>query len=78
MPFPLVLLRVKRWGTSLGVVLPRLLRDEMGLAINDVIAVRIHKPYATMAVWRASDIIKLGTVDVNTLPPLNPRELTNG
>ena len=76
MPFPLVLLRVKRWGHSFGVVLPPMMRAELGISIGDVIAVRVHKPFATLCVWRATDLFKLGEVPVAALPPLNPKELT--
>jgi antitoxin component of MazEF toxin-antitoxin module len=76
MPFPLVLLRVKKWGHSFGVTLPPMLRAELGISIGDVIAVRLHKPFGTFCVWRASDAIRLGEVPVGALPPLNPKELT--
>lgn len=76
MAFPLVILKVKKWGCSFGVVLPRILRDELNLSIGDVIAVRVHKPFATFCVWRAADAVQLGEVPVGALPPLNPKELT--
>ena len=76
MPFPLVILKVKKWGSSFAVVLPRLLREELNLTLGDVIAVRVHKPYATLCVWRAKDAVTLGEVPVSALPPLNPKEVT--
>jgi len=76
MPFPLVILKVKKWGSSFAVVLPRMLREEMNLTLGDVIAVRVHKPYATFCVWHAKDAVTLGEVPVGALPPLNPKEVT--
>jgi len=78
MAFPLVILRVKKWGTSFAVILPRLLREELNLTLGDVLAVRVHKPYATFCVWRGADAVQLGEVQVATLPPLNPKELNRG
>jgi antitoxin component of MazEF toxin-antitoxin module len=76
MPLPLFILRVRRWGDSYGVTLPLMLRRELGVGAGDVLALRVHKPYATFCVWRAADAIALGQTDVATLPPLNPKELT--
>jgi len=75
MPFPLVLLRVKKWGCSFAVVLPRMLREELNLSLGDILAVRVHKPYATFCVWRATDAVLLGEVPVSALPPLSGKEL---
>jgi hypothetical protein len=77
MGFPLVVMRVKKWGDSWVIILPRTLREELGLTVGDLVAMRIHKPYATLCRWRPEDVIPLGTVDVAKLPPLSPRELKN-
>lgn len=72
MHFPLVPLRVKKWGTSLVVLLPANLREDMDIHEGDIIAVRIHRPYATFCVWPMNKLAPLGEVDVNALPPRDP------
>lgn len=78
MGFPLVPLRVKKWGTSLCVVLPRNLREDMDIHEGDIIAIRIHRPYATFCIWPMNKLAPLGEVDVKALPPLNPLRASNG
>lgn len=70
--FPLVPLRVKSWGKSLVVILPRSLREDMQIHEGDIIALRVHRPYATFCVWPMTRLAPLGEVDVAALPPLNP------
>ncbi len=72
MGFPLVPLRVKRWGQSLAVLLPRNLREDMHIHEGDIIAIRIHYPYATFCVWPMNKLAPLGEVPVEALPPRDP------
>lgn len=74
--FPLVPLRVKNWGKSLCVILPRSLREDMNIHEGDIIAIRVHCPYATFCVWPLTKLAPLGEVDVNALPPLTPVRFT--
>lgn len=78
MHFPLVPLRVKKWGTSLVVILPVNLREDMDIHEGDIIAVRVHRPYATFCVWPMNKLAPMGEVDVRALPPLNPMKAPNG
>lgn len=77
MGFPLVPLRVKRWGQSLALIIPRNLRDDMNIHEGDIIAIRIHRPYATFCVWPMTKLAPLGEVDVRALPPLDPMKTSN-
>lgn len=70
--FPLVPLRVKAWGKSLCVILPRSMREDMHIHEGDIIAVRLHPPYGTFCVWPMARLAPLGEVDVAALPPLEP------
>lgn len=70
--FPLVPLRVKNWGKSLCVILPRSLREDMNIHEGDILAIRVHGPYATFCVWPLTKLVPLGEVPVDALPPLSP------
>lgn len=72
MGFPLVPLRVKKWGQSYALILPKNLRDDMNIHEGDIIAIRVHRPYATFCVWPMTRLAPLGEVDVRALPPLDP------
>ena len=72
MHFPLVALRVKKWGQSLCVVLPRNLREDMNIHEGDILAIRVHRPFATFCVWPMNKLAPMGEVDVRALPPTNP------
>lgn len=75
MEFPLFVLKVKKWGTSQAVILPRGLREALKISLGDIIAVRAHAPYATFCVWRGDVAVSLREIPVRALPPLNPKEL---
>jgi len=75
MGFPLVPVRVKRWGTSLAFIIPRNLREDMDIHEGDIIAIRVHRPYCTFCVWPMSKLAPLGEVDVAVLPPTDPMRL---
>lgn len=73
--FPLVPVRVKRWGQSLAFIIPRNLREDMDIHEGDIIAIRVHRPYATFCVWPMQKLAPLGEVDVAVLPPTDPLRL---
>jgi antitoxin component of MazEF toxin-antitoxin module len=75
MGFPLVPVRVKRWGSSLAFVIPKGLRDDLHIGEGDIIAIRVHQPYATFCVWPMNKLAPLGEVPVDTLPPKDPTRL---
>ncbi len=75
MGFPLFALRVKRWGGSLCFVIPRNLREDLNIGEGDVIAIRVHAPYATFCVWPLNKIAPIGRVPPDELPPLDPLKL---
>lgn len=75
--FPLVPLRVKRWGNSYVVVLPQSFMDDLHVHEGDIIAVRIHAPYATFCVWPLNRLAPMQDVDVKALPPLNPQKVAD-
>jgi hypothetical protein len=73
--FPLVPLRVKRWGQSLCVILPRNLREDMDIHEGDIIAIKVHRPYATFCVWPMTKLVPLGEVPIDALPPRDPMKV---
>ncbi len=75
MGFPLVAIRVKRWGSSFAVVLPKNLREDLDIHEGDIIAIRVHRPYGTFCVWPMNKLAPLGEVGVDELPPTNPMKL---
>jgi len=77
MSFPLVVVRVKHWGKSLAFVIPRNLREDMDIHDGDIIAIRVHRPFATFCVWPMNKLAPMGEVDVRALPPRDPMRPTN-
>jgi hypothetical protein len=70
--FPLFALRVRWVGSSLALLIPKNLRDQLQIHHGDIVAIRVHAPYATFCVWPMNKLVPLGEVPVDTLPPREP------
>ncbi len=75
MGFPLIAVRVKRWGSSLAFIIPRNLRDDLHIGEGDIIAIRIKPPYGHFCVWPINKLVPLGEVNLDELPPLDPMKV---
>ena len=75
MEFPFWALRVKAWGTSHVVILPTGLRQMLDIHEGDILAIRVHKPYATFAVWPMTKAVPIVDIPAKALPPLNAEGL---
>lgn len=75
MDYPLFVMKVKKWGTSQAIILPTAMRKHLNISLGDIIAIRVHPPYATFCVWRGDVAVSLRDIPVRALPPLNPKEL---
>lgn len=75
--FPLNVLRVKNWGGSFVVSIPPTIRAAMHLQHGDLLAVKIFDKYLVAVRWPRPQIISLGDIPVDALPPLSPKGLKN-
>ena len=78
MGFALTPVRVKKWGSSYAVVIPRNLREDLSIHEGDILAIRVHPPYATFCVWPANRVVPMEDVTKDVLPPLEPSKVKRG
>lgn len=71
----LVVGRVRKSGNSIVFVLPKYLRDEMGILEGDMLCIRVHLPYATFCKWPTPHVPHLAEVRHEDRPPLDAKEL---
>lgn len=75
MGFPLVAVRVKKWGSSYAILLPRNLREDLQIGEGDIIAIRVKPPYGHFCVWPMTKLAPLGEVPIEELPPREPMKV---
>jgi hypothetical protein len=50
----------------------------MHVGEGDIVAVRVHLPYATFCVWPMTKLAPIGEVPVDALPPRDPLKVRRG
>ena len=69
----LAIARVRRTGNSTVFVLPKIVREAMGLCVGDTICMRVHLPYATFCKWPPAYVPTIAEIPAEDRPPLDAR-----
>lgn len=72
--FPLYAQRVWENGSGLCFALPKGLCAQIGLAVGDVVVVRVHPPFASLRVLRKEIAVPVEGFTAEELPPANLRD----
>jgi bifunctional DNA-binding transcriptional regulator/antitoxin component of YhaV-PrlF toxin-antitoxin module len=73
----LAIAKVRRSGNSTVFVIPKIVREAMGIVEGDTICMRVHLPYATFCRWPPAYVPRLAEIPAPDRPPLDPRSLRN-